>query len=242
MPPYLINSQGRALVDTARYAQAVGDDPVLGPMINGWALISDPYGSTYNYINADGEVLSTLWFAVAYPFTGNATLAYVDTGNVTDPEARYTLYELTPDGGMDLWRHTADTEDVLGCACGVACMADGELILLDGQQTVLCETDDVSVYADCGAVVARDPQTGLYGLYVGGELHDDFLYDSIAPNAADGPLWQGETNGMYTQYTVAGVDYPLPLSHYFQFTGNGTQETVALSTVSVYPLLLSLQQ
>lgn len=242
MSPWLIDAEGKPLIDTSRYAQAVGKDPVLSPMVNGWALISDAAQTTFNYIDESSAVLSTLWFAKAYPFTAENTIAYVDTGNVTDTDERYTLYELSQDGAMQLWRHTADMSDVLGCAAGVACMSNGELIALDGEQTVLCTSDDVSVYADCGAVVVRDAQTGLYGLYVNGELNYDFAYDSIAPIQSASVVWQQETNGIYKQYTVSGMAYPQPLSHYFQLTKGDETETVALATDTVYPLVLSLQK
>lgn len=235
--PYLIDSQGLPLIDASRYQQSAGANAMLGPMINGWSIISNAKGSSYNYINADGNFLSTLWFAKAYPFTGSDTIAYVDTGNVTDPEERYTLYELSHTGGMTLWRHTANMDDVIGCASGIACLTTGELILLDGKQTVLYTSDDISVYVDCGAVVARDPATGKYGLFVNGEQHYDFAYDSIAPVSSD-ILWKQTTNGLYKQFTVTGIAYPLPLSHYFALKKGDAQEMVALSTASVYPLVL----
>ncbi len=242
MSPWLIDAEGKPLIDTSRYAQAVGKDPVLSPMVNGWALISDTSQTTFNYVDESSTVLSTLWFAKAYPFTAENTIAYVDTGNVTDTDERYTLYELSQDGTMKLWRHTADMSDVLGCAAGIACMRNGELIALDGEQTVLYTSDDVTVYADCGAVVVRDAQTGLYGLYVNGELNYDFAYDSIAPIQSTRAVWRQETNGIYKQYTVSGMAYPQPLSHYFQLTKGDETETVALATDSVYPLVLSLQK
>jgi len=235
--PYLIDSQGLPLIDASRYQQSAGADAVLGPMINGWSIISNAKGTSYNYINADGKFLSTLWFTKAYPFTGNATIAYVDTGNVTDPEERYTLYEISHTGDMTLWKHTANMDQVLGCACGIACLTTGEMILLDGKQTVLYTSDDISVYVDCGAVVVRDPKTGKYGLFVNGEQHYDFTYDSIAPVPSD-IQWKETANGLYKQFTVTGISYPLPLSHYFSLKKGDAQEMVALSTASVYPLVL----
>ena len=236
--PYLIDSQGLPLIDASRYQQSVGADAVLGPMINGWSIISNAGRTAFNYINADGNMLSTLWFAKAYPFTGSSTLAYVDTGNVTDPEERFALYELNRTGGMTMWRHAANMDDVLGCASNVAIMSTGELIRLDGSQTVLCTADDVSAYVDCGAIVARDPATGKYGLFVNGEQHYDFAYDNIGPVASD-IQWARAENGLYKQYTVIGLAYPLPLSHYFALQKGEEQEMVALSTGSVYPLLLN---
>jgi hypothetical protein len=239
--PYLMNAQGRALFSTGRYVQSVGEHPVLGPMINGWALICDADYTTYNYLDSKGDAISSLWFSQAYPFTADSTLAYVDTGNLADTENRYALYVLSQDGSETLWKHAPDMSGVLGCACGVACLSDGELILLNAQRTVLCQTDDVAVYADCGAVVARDAQSGQYGLFVNGEQHYDFAYDSIAPVASPDIDWQQETHGFYKLYTVSGSPYPLPLSHYFQLKKGEQTELVALSTASVYPLRLSLQ-
>ncbi len=242
MPPYLIDKAGNPLLNTERFAQNAGAGPVLGPMVNGWALIGDANMTTFNYVDADGSALSPLWFSKAYPFTADATVAYVDTGNVTNPEERYALYVLTRDGRMSLWEHAADMNSVLGCACGVVYRSDGRLLLLDDARTQLCVADDVSVYADCGAVVARDAATGKRGLFVDGVRQYDFDYDGIGPNATDEPLWRLEADGAYKLYTVTGMAYPLPLSHYFIFTKGGTTETVALSTASVYPLMLTVQK
>ena len=239
--PYLIDSSGKPLIAAAYYQQRIGANAVLTPMINGWSIISDAAGTSFNYIDADGKLISTLWFAKVYPFTGSSTLAYVDTGNVTDPQERYTLYEIDRAGGMKMWKHTADMEDVLGCAANMACLSTGELILLDGHQTVLCTSDDVAMYVDCGAVVARDATTQKYALFVNGEQLYDFDYDRIAPVSSD-IRWAQHTQGLYTQYTVTDLPYPLPLSHYFALQKGETQELVALSTASVYPMLTDEQR
>ena len=235
--PYLIDSQGLPLIDAARYQQAAGADAALGPMIGGWSVIHDQVDHCYNFINAQGNLLSPLWFAKVFPFTGSMTLAYVDTGNVTVPEERYALYTLSRSGEMKLWQHAADMEGVAGAAAGMALMASGDLVRLETTPVTLCQSDDVTVYADCGAVVARDRQTGKYGLFVGGEQQYDFAYDTIAPVAQD-IAWSGSTQGAFRLLAVSGMPYPLPLSHYFALTRDGAQEMVALSTMSVYPLLL----
>jgi hypothetical protein len=242
MPPYLIDNEGQPLIDTSRFVQSVGENPLLSPMINGWALISDQEGTTFNYVNASGATLSTLWFSKAYPFTADSTIVYVDTGNVTAPAERYALYELTRDGAAKLWWHSTDMAAVLGCACGIVQLDDGRMILLDGQQTELCTTDDVAVYADCGAIVARDPATGKYGLFVNGDPQYDFAYDSIAPVQTQEITWREERSGFYRLYTVTGMAYPLPLSHYFELVQGEERELVALSTSSIYPLLLNTQE
>ena len=235
--PYLINSKGLPLIDASRYQQAAGADAVLGSIIGGWSIISDRQGKAFNFINADGDTLSALWFSKVYPFTGSMTLAYMDTGNVTVPEERYALYTLTRSGEMKLWKHAPDMEDVVGCAAGMALMANGDLVRLETKPSVLFQCDEVTVYADCGAVVARDSQTGKVGLFVHGELHYDFAYDSITPIAAE-IQWQGEAQGAFRLLKVTGMPYPLPLSHYFALQKDDAQEMVALSSISVYPMLL----
>ncbi|MDD3410376.1 MAG: hypothetical protein PHY12_06170 [Eubacteriales bacterium] len=236
--PYLLNAQGLPLIDASRYQQAAGADAVLGPMQNGWALITRADGSACNFINASGDLISQLWFVKAFPFTGSSTLAYVDTGNVADPDERYTLYELSAAGETKLWAHAADTEDVVGSACGAAWLKSGELRLLDGQQTVLvASTDDVRAYVDCGALVVRDPATGLYALFVDGEQHYDFAYSSIEPAESD-LAWTSVGENGWTLYTMADAAYPQPLSHYFALRRESGQEMVALSTTSVFPVRL----
>lgn len=236
-PPYLITSQGLPLIDPSRYRQAAGDHAELGPLMGGWSVIRNASGTSFNYISAKGEMLSTLWFAKAFPFTAEATLAYVDTGNVQNPEERYALYRLTRDGDMSLWKHASNMDEVTGCAAGVAVLADGSVVRLDQEHTVLCTTDAAAVYADCGALVARDPATKLYALYVYGEQQYDFAYDSIAPVPSD-IQWAESGGGLYRLLHVTGRAYPLPLSHYFALTRGDAQDLVALSTGSVYPLLL----
>ena len=235
--PYLIDSQGLPLIDATRYQQAAGADAVLGPMVGGWSIIHDQQDQCYNFINAKGDILSPLWFAKVFPFTGNMTLAYVDTGNVTVPEERYALYTLSRNGEMKLWKHASDMADVVGSAANMALMANGDLVRLEMTPVTLCQSDDVTAYADCGAVVARDVQSGKYGLFVGGEQQYDFAYDAIAPVSQDIP-WTGSAQGAFRLLSVQGLAYPLPLSHYFALTRDGAQEMVALSTMSVYPLLL----
>ena len=237
-PPYLLNSRGEPLVDQKKIRGAAGEGAVLGPMLNGWATIMNAQGTSGNLIDADGNLFSQLWFCKVFPFTGEQTLAYVDTGNTTDPDERYTLYELTRTGEMKLWKHSADTSEVLGCAAGIALMNTGDLIRLGGDHTPLCTANDVAVYADCGAVVARDIQTGKYGLFVNGEQRYDFAYDSIAPVVSD-IQWATEQVGFYQLHNVTGRAYPLPLAYYFSLNKGETQEMVALSAGSAYPLLLN---
>jgi len=210
---------------------------VLGPIINGWATLTNAQGTSSNLIDADGNLFSQLWFCRVFPFTADRTLAYVDTGNTTDPGERYTLYELTRDGDMKLWKHSADTSEVLTCTAGIALMNTGDLIRLGSDHTPLCTANDVAIYADCTAVVARDIQTGKYGLFVNGEQRYDFAYDSIAPVASD-IQWSTSDSGLYQLHTVTGRAYPLPLAYYFALKKGDTQEMVALSAGSAYPLLL----
>ena len=54
-------------------------------MIDGWALVSDLSETSFNYVGESGSLISDLWFAKAFPFTADTTLAYVDTGNLRQP-------------------------------------------------------------------------------------------------------------------------------------------------------------
>ncbi len=236
-PPYLLNGQGKALLTTSMYAQYVGKQAVLGPFENGWAIISDPEGRQFNYINHEGKLLSTLWFARALPFYGQYTIAYVDTGNVGKPEERYSLHILTVDGTMERWQYTADTAGVVNAASDMALLATGELISLEDNTQTICRSNDVRVYLDCEAMVVRDESTGKYGLFVDGEQHYDFAYDSIEPVPCE-IQWKQAGGDGFTLLAVTGATYPQPLSHYFTLTKEGSQELVALSTRSVYPVIL----
>ncbi|MBE5800959.1 MAG: hypothetical protein E7319_01590 [Clostridiales bacterium] len=245
MPPYLIDKDGKVMVSTKGLEELTGHSMTVGPMMNGWAQIVADDGDS-NLINADGETLSRLWFSRSFPMTGDATVGYADTGNLSTPETRYTLYIATAEGNTVKWRDAADDQGVVACAMGLAYLQNGELYLLD--QVVqnpaadpLLTTDQLTVYADCDAMVVRDPQSGKYALYVHGEQHYDFLYDSILPVESE-IAWQGTTfngpAGQATVLSVRGAAYPLPLSHYFVLTRDGAQEHVALSTGSNCPIIL----
>lgn len=234
--PYLVNSEGRAWIDPSVYASFAGEDAVLRPILGGWSMVISQDGDSYNYVNAEGQLLSPLWFARAIPFAGDHTLAYVDTGNLAEPEERYTLYVLSKTGDMTKWKQTPDTTGVLGAACDIAYMDNGELILLEDLST-LCIADDVQVYLDCEAMAVRDAETGQYGLYVDGVQQYGFAYNRIAPVPCE-IQWKKTGEGSYVEYAVTSAQYPQPLSHYFIMEKDGGQDLVALSTRSVYPVLV----
>ena len=235
--PYLINRQGKPVFDVSLYSQYVGENPVLSPFENGWALISDPKGARFNYINREGGLIDTLWFARVFPFYGSYTAAYVDTGNMAKPEERYILYVLNVNGEMKKWKSTGNMQEVVGVACDMALLQTGELISLKDTSEAVCRTESVSAYLDCGALVARDLQTGRYGLFVKGEAQYDFSYDSIEPVPCD-IQWKREDAPGFGYYAVTGLTYPLPLSHYFSLRKDGVETLVALSTRSVYPIFV----
>lgn len=236
--PYLINGKGRALIDSAAYASYVGKDAVLSPLMGGWSIVKSPDGTKMNYVNREGKLLSSLWFAKAFPFTGEKTVAYVDTGNLASPHERYTLYVLSQSGEMERWQHTSDTVGVVGSACGVAYFNTGELFDLTDISAPILQSDEVAVYLDCDAMVARDRETGKYGLFVNGEQHYDFAYDRIAPVECD-IQWMKSGDSRFQLLRVTEADYPQPLSHYFVLQKDGGQEMVALSTNNVYPVVLA---
>lgn len=239
--PYLIAPNGSALLRTADIENLIGDTVTLFPLQHGWAVVRGDQSGASNFVNANGQLLSTLWFTRVFPFTGDATLAYVDTGSTAAEDERYLLYVVGSDGTMNRWQASASTQDVVASACGMAYLQSGDLYRLPDTSAPLINSDSVEAYLDCDAVVVRDPVTGKYGLFVHGEQHYDFAYDSIGPVPSD-IVWAREecqgANGALGINAVAGADYPQPLSHYFVLEKDGQVEYVALSTNSAYPIAL----
>ncbi len=239
--PYLVGAGGSALIRTADLESLLGSEVRLHPLYHGWSIVENLATGAVNYLSGSGQTLSTLWFCRAFPFTGEYSLAYVDTGSTADPEHRYLLYVLDADGAMSRWLTAMDTRDVVASACGMAYMNDGSLYRLPDTSEPVAQTAQVDVYLDCDAMVVRDPQSGKYGLFVHGEQHYDFAYDSIRPVESD-MQWEERTlegeGGSFTVHAVAGAAYPQPLSHSFVLERDGQSEYVALSTQSVYPIRL----
>ena len=235
--PYLLDKQGKPLLNTSRYIQYVGQTPVLSAFENGWAIIQNEAGTQFNYINREGELLSKLWFARVFPFYGDYTVAYVDTGNVSAPEERYALYVLNADGSSERWQYTDHMQGVVGAAQNAALMQNGDLISLRDTNQVICRAEAAVVYVDCDAMAVRDEATGKYGLFVGGEQRYGFEYDSIAPVPCD-MRWMQEGDVGFVVCAVTGAAYPQPLTHYFTLNKGGGEEMVALSTRSVYAVVL----
>lgn len=239
--PYLIAANGSALVQTADIERTLGATVRLHPMYHGWALVESQKDGSVNYVSRSGRLLSTLWFSRAFPFTGEYTMAYVDTGSAADADERYLLYVIGADGEMRRWLVTPDMEDVIASACGVAYMRGGDLYHLPHTDAPIAQSPHVEAYLDCGALVVKDAQSGKYGLFVHGEQHYDFAYDAIQPVPSD-IRWtektlQGE-GGTFVMHAVEGAAYPQPLSHSFVLEKDGQSEYVALSTLSSYPILL----
>jgi hypothetical protein len=153
---------------------------------------------------------------------------------VSSPDERYTLYELTHGGSMTLWKAYRRHERRAGLRVRVAYLDTGELILLGGKHAVLCKTDDVAAYADCGAVVARDPATGLTRCLSTANSITISRTTASRPVSSD-IRWASAENGAYRQLTVTGHAYPLPLPLFRPAQGD-QQEMVALSTRTVCEL------
>ncbi|MEG0742361.1 MAG: hypothetical protein RSG96_01115 [Clostridia bacterium] len=240
-PPYLINRKGSALIRLDELQKVMGERLVLHQLLGGWAIVENEAGTMRNYIDPSGHLLSQLWFSRAFPFTGGSTIGYVDTGSLTDLENRYLLYVLDANGNMVRWTSAASTAGVVGSACNAAYMNDGKLYSLADIEAPLAITDQVSMYLDCDAMVVRDSQSGKYALYVHGERHYDFEYDSIVPVECE-VQWAKRSasgaGGTLELYAVTEAAYPQPLSHYFVLMKDGKAEYVALSTDSAYPILL----
>jgi len=240
--PWLIQDDGSAMLRLTDVEAALGEKVTPHPMMNGWALLEAESGDEWNFINADGTLLSPLWLEKAWPMTGDYTLGLVDTGNLNDTETRYTLYILGSDGSSVRWRSEATPDGVVISACGLAYLDDGEVVQLSQPDEALLVSDDVTLYPDCDAMVARDPESGKYGLYVHGQRQYDFLYDAIAPAESDlqwrTDAYQG-TGGTAALRYVSGAAYPQPLSHYFRLEKDGEEQYVALSTASACPVELN---
>lgn len=239
--PYLVGANGSALVRVSDLEAALGESLKLHPLYHSWAVVESEEDGSANYISTSGQVLSNLWFSCTFPFTGDYTVAYVDTGVTADAAQRYLLYVLGADGMMSRWKAAADMQDVVASACGMAYLNNGDLYQLPDTSAPLLNIPEVQAYLDCDALVVKNAQTGKYGLFVRGEQHYDFEYDSIHPVDSD-IRWAEQTltgeNGSFTVLAVAQESYPLPLSHSFMLEKNGQREYVALSTESSYPIRL----
>ena len=246
MEPWLVSEEGTGMIPLESLEQTIGSAVTLRPLMNGWARVIADDGES-NLINREGQLLSRLWFSRSFPMTGTESVAYVDTG-VEGSATRYTLYVLDGKGAGNTvkWQDAADDQGVVACALGMVYMQSGELyqlsrLLKDPAAEPLCLTSNVRFYTDCAAMVVQDAVSGKYALYVNGEQHYDFVYDSILPVESD-VRWQADiltsTTGQAMVLAVTGASYPQPLSHYFVLTRDGAQEYVALSTVTNCPILL----
>lgn len=234
--PYLITARGFALVDLSEFTRSAGDSVRLYPMINGWAMVSDARGTMMNFVGVDGKLISDLWFAKTFPFTAESTLAYVDTGNLTDPNSRYALYLLMQDGETKRLSYTASMDDVLESVSGMVFMANGDMCEQGEALTPVMNTDDAAAYVNCNALVVRDPVTKLYGLFADGVQQYPFAFDSIQPLASD-LVWAEYANGYVRRYAVEGAAYPLPSSYSFILRRGETQQIVSIAAVSEYPIV-----
>lgn len=232
--PYLITSGGYPLVDPASFTRSAGGAVEIKPMINGWAIVAGVDGQKYNYVGADGALISDLWFAKAFPFTFDTTLAYVDTGNLTDPASRYALYLLRTDGVTKRLSFAPDMNGVVESLCGMAFMQNGEVRAQTEELPLVANTDDAAAYVNCGALVVRDAETKLYGLFVDGVQQYPFAFDSIEPMRSD-LTWEEAADGYVRRYAVANQAYPLPRSYSFVLKQGDTVQIVSIAAASEYP-------
>lgn len=236
--PYLIASNGSPMIRTSDLEAQLDEKLILHPMYRGWAIAESEADGNANYLSLNAQPLSTLWFSRAFPFTGEYTLAYVDTGATAQ---RYLLYVLGTDGSMSRWLAADDMTDAVVSALGIAYMNDGSLYRLPDTSAPLLHSPEVHAYLDCDTLVVRDPLSGKYGLFVHGEQHYDFVYDSIRPVESE-LLWETKilsgSQGSITLHAVSVHDYPLPLSHSFVLEKGEQREYVALSTQSSCPIRL----
>lgn len=239
--PWLVKPDGSALIRTSDIEAAINETVFLHPMYQGWAVVESEADGHANFVNADGQLMSSLWFSRTFPFTGEYTLAYVDTGSTAGAADRYLLYVLGRDGQMTRWLAAGHMDDVVAAVGGMAYMSDGALYHLPDTEQALAHTAEVIAYPDCGAMVVKEPESGKYGLFVNGEQHYPYAYDAIRPLESE-LVWLektlGEATASLTLKAVSPSEYPLPLSHSFVLEKDGQSEYVALSTQSSYPILL----
>lgn len=235
--PWLVGSDGSALIRTASLESQLGAPLRLHPMQYGWATVENLADGTRNFLNRDGQLISSLWFSRLFPFTGAYTVGYVDTGSTADADQRYLLYVLGQDGQVLRWKNAAHTDDVVASACGMAYVNDGSLYRLPDVQTPVTVSAQVDAYPDCGALVLLDPETGKYGLFVDGAQHYACDYDAIRPMDSD-LIWNQVSLGGFTIHAVQAGQYPMPLSYSFLLEKDGKVEYVALSAQEDYPILL----
>ena len=238
--PWLVTAGGSALIRTADVEAAINESVFLHPMYHGWAVVESEADGHANYVNAEGKLMSSLWFSRTFAFTGTHTLAYVDTGSMGEND-RYLLYVIGEDGRMTRWLSAGDMEDAVAAVCGMAYMKDGSVYHLPDTAQPICQSPEVTAYLDCDAMVVRHPETGKYGLFVHGEQHYDYAYDAIHPLKSD-LAWDEKTMGrsgaLLTLKAVSNAVYPQPLSYSFVLEKDGESEYVALSASSSYPIRL----
>ena len=162
--PWLITPSGSALIRTSDIEAAIKESVFLHPMYRGWAVVESTADGSANYVNADGQLMSSLWFSRTFPFTGEYTLAYVDTGSTAGQNERYLLYVLDTEGSMTRWRASSHMEDVLAAVCGMACMNDGSVYKLPETDAPIVQSPQNTAYLDCDAMVVKDSLSGKYGL------------------------------------------------------------------------------
>ncbi|HPJ03003.1 MAG TPA: hypothetical protein PKU80_09210 [Candidatus Limiplasma sp.] len=235
--PYLITSRGFPLADLEALSRSAGSDVEIRPMIGGWAMVQNEDATMLNFVGENGKLISNLWYAKAFPFTAETTLAYVDTGNITDTENRYALYLLRKDGTTKRLHYVPDTDGYLESVCGMAFTPEGEMHTQDASLSLVTTTDDVTAYVNCGALSVRDPQTGLYGLFVDGVQQYPFTFDAIEPVPSD-IVWQAEQTGYITRCTATGVAYPLPRSYSFILRKGDSEQVITIAASSSYPIVL----
>lgn len=239
--PYLYDQNGRAILDMDNYRHLLDSEPVVGPVMNGWAIISDREQTKFNFVNTSGQLFNTLWYSKVYPFTCQSTLGYVDTGAQGGIGERYYLYQLSADGTSTMLQRCADMRGVEFAASQMVLWSGGDLCALNQPEVALGNVSEIRCYPDCRMVAARDRQTGKMGLFLDGKLMYDFLYDDIAPVASDLD-WLTNTKGAVTLCTLGGEAYPAPLNCYFMLSLGDGGDVVGFAVASRYPCPMELDK
>ena len=235
--PYLIDATGEALINTRKLEHEIGQSLELNQLSNGWSVVKNEGNNMLNYINLEGKLHSRLWFSKAFPFTGDYTLAYVDTGNAVEFEDRYLLYLLSKDGENTRLSSYDSTNNVIYSIGSLAFLENGEIYHMPSMDEPIAKTDEAYYYPDCDALIVKDGNTGKYAMYVAGKQHYDYSFDRIAPVESE-LLFTSFKKG-YVQINLLTDDtFPLPHTHFFELEKEGEIGYVSLAAVSEYPIAL----
>lgn len=237
-PPFVMTPEGKAVIRSKLLEDGFGEHAVLHPFYHGWAAVEDSDRGEWNFLNASGDRYNNMEYARVFPFSGQYTVAYLDTGNVGND--RYLVFILDSSGVVSRWK-TADTvDDIVVSLNNMAYTQNGELYNLVDFSTPMLSSSSVTFYPNFDAMVVQDASTSKYSLYIHGKLYYDCEYFSIQPMPSDLPWktigWSGNGNRVLVCALDTCMTNP-PSACSFALQGEKETEYVSLSLTSRDPLL-----